>query len=164
LRVDQAVGAEVLRLLKPLGVEAALNAVAARSAEVAEKRRQMELALQQARYEANHARRQYDAVDPDNRLVAGELERRWNETLMAVRHLEDQLEAMQTQKQPALSEAERERLMQLGADLNWRGRIQQQQPLRASGLFEQFCMSSLYASRKDTLYLSYTGKAATTHS
>jgi DNA invertase Pin-like site-specific DNA recombinase len=117
LRVDQAVGAEVLRLLKPLGVEAALNAVAARTAEVAEKRRQMELAVQQARYEASHARRQYDAVDPDNRLVAGELERRWNETLLAVRHLEDQLAAMQTQKQPALSEAERERLMQLGADL-----------------------------------------------
>jgi hypothetical protein len=77
----------------------------------------MELALQQARYEAGHARRQYDAVDPDNRLVASELERRWNETLMAVRHLEDQLEATHTQKQPALSDAERERLMQLGADL-----------------------------------------------
>ncbi len=117
LRVDQAVGAEVLRLLKPLGVEAALNAVAARTAEVAEKRQQMELALQQARYEANHARRQYDAVDPDNRLVAGELERRWNETLLAVRHLEDQLAAIASQKQPALSDAERERLMQLVADL-----------------------------------------------
>jgi hypothetical protein len=77
----------------------------------------MELTLQHARYEANHARRQYDKVDPDNRLVASELERRWNETLMAVRHLEDQLEAIQTQKQPPLSEAERERLMQLGADL-----------------------------------------------
>ena len=37
--------------------------------------------LQQARYEAAHARRQYDAVDPANRLVAGELERRWNEAL-----------------------------------------------------------------------------------
>ena len=110
-------GTEVLRLLKPLGVEAALNAVAARTAEVAEKRRQMELAVQQARYEAGHARRQYDAVDPDNRLVASELERRWNETLMAVRQLEDQLAAIQTQKQPALSDAERERLMQLGADL-----------------------------------------------
>jgi excisionase family DNA binding protein len=117
LRVDQAVGAEVLRLLKPLGVEAALNAVAARTAEVAEKRRQMELALQQARYEAGHPRRQYDAVDPDNRLVAGERERRWNETLMAVRQLEDQVEALQIRKQPAMSDEERERLMQLGADL-----------------------------------------------
>jgi excisionase family DNA binding protein len=117
LRVDQAVGAEVLRLLKPLGVEAALSAVAAKSTEVAEKRRQIELALQQARYEAGHARRQYDAVDPDNRLVAGELERRWNETLMGVRQLEDQIEALQVQKPPALSDAERARLMQLGAEL-----------------------------------------------
>ena len=117
LRIDQAVGAEVLRLLKPLGVEAALNAVAAKSTEEAEKRRHIELALQQARYEASHARRQYDAVDPDNRLVASELERRWNETLIAVRHLEDQLEAIQSQKQPALSDAERDRLLQLGSDL-----------------------------------------------
>src|SRR5271165_6985025 len=77
----------------------------------------MELTLQQARYEASHARRQYDAVDPDNRLVAGELERRWNETLLAVRQLEDQVEALQNQKQPAPSDAERERLLQLGADL-----------------------------------------------
>lgn len=76
LRIDQAVGAEVLRLLKPLGVEAALSAIAARTAEAGEKQRQIELALKQARYEANLARRQYDAVDPDNRLVAGELERR----------------------------------------------------------------------------------------
>ncbi|OYV38005.1 MAG: serine recombinase [Rhodospirillales bacterium 20-64-7] len=117
LRVDQAVGMEVLKLLKPLGVQAALNAVAARTVEVAEKRRQMELALQQARYEASHARRQYDAVDPDNRLVASELERRWNETLLAVRHLEVQLEESPTHKQVELSNAERERLLQLGADL-----------------------------------------------
>src|SRR5208337_367371 len=39
------------------------------------------LALQRACFEASHARRQYDAVDPTNRLVAGELERRWNEAL-----------------------------------------------------------------------------------
>ena len=55
LRVDQAVGAEVLRLLKPLGVEAALDAIAAKTVEVAEKRRQIELALKQARYEAARA-------------------------------------------------------------------------------------------------------------
>jgi len=117
LRIDQAVAAEVLRLLRPLGVEAALNAVAARAAEIEEKGRQMELTLRQARYEASHARRQYDAVDPDNRLVAGELERRWNETLLTVRQLEDQIETLQIQKQPAVSDEERERLMRLGADL-----------------------------------------------
>jgi excisionase family DNA binding protein len=117
LRVDQAVGAEVLRLLKPLGVEAALNAIAVRAAESAEKQRQLELALQQARYEANLARRQYDAVDPDNRLVAGELESRWNEKLCEVRGLEDQIAAMTAHQQPSLSDDERAALMRLGADL-----------------------------------------------
>ena len=85
LRVDQAVGAEVVRLLKPLGVEAALQAIEQRTFEAAEKRRQVELSLKHARYEAAHARRQYDAVDPDNRLVASELERRWNDKLIDVR-------------------------------------------------------------------------------
>ena len=76
-RVDAVVGAEVVRLISPLGMEAALEAVAMRECEHAETRRQAELALTQARYETDLARRQYDAVDPSNRLVAAELERRW---------------------------------------------------------------------------------------
>ena len=44
-------------------------------------RQALTLAVEKARYEAQRAQRQYDRVDPDNRLVAGELERRWNETL-----------------------------------------------------------------------------------
>ena len=54
LRVDQAVGGEVLRLLEPLGIEAALRAIEAREAEADEVRRQVELALEQARYEVIH--------------------------------------------------------------------------------------------------------------
>ena len=81
LRADHAVGAEVLRVLKPLGVDAALRALQAQRSEASAAQRQLELALQQAHFEASHARRQYDAVDPVNRLVAGELERRWNEAL-----------------------------------------------------------------------------------
>jgi excisionase family DNA binding protein len=117
LRVDQAVSAEVLRLLQPLGVEAAIKAIEARDAETSENRRQTALALEQARYEAARARRQYDAVDPDNRLVASELECRWNERLLAVRQLEDQLEIIANQRQPPMTSGERDRLMQLGADL-----------------------------------------------
>ena len=71
MRIDRAVGAEVIDRLQPLGIEAAIGAMEARRAENAEKRRQIELAIEQARYEAARARRQYDAVDPDNRLVAG---------------------------------------------------------------------------------------------
>jgi excisionase family DNA binding protein len=117
MRVDRAVGTEVIARVQPLGVEAALAAMEARGRETAEKRRQAELALEQARYETARARRQYDAVDPDNRLVAGELERRWNERLMAVRALEDDLDALAARPQPSLSETGRRRLLALGSDL-----------------------------------------------
>src|SRR5580704_1589586 len=78
LRADDAAGTEVLRVLKPLGIDAAAKALSAQTSEISAAQKQRELALQRARFEAAHARRQYDAVDPANRLVAGELERRWN--------------------------------------------------------------------------------------
>jgi excisionase family DNA binding protein len=116
MRVDAAVSAEVLRLLTPLGVEAALAAVATRDAEISDTRRQAQLALTQARYEADLARRQYDAVDPANRLVAAELERRWNDRLAEVQRQEERLAAIDAGK-PSLSAAETERLLSLGGDL-----------------------------------------------
>jgi excisionase family DNA binding protein len=117
LRIDRAIGAEVIERVQPLGIEAALGAMEARRAENAEKRRQLELAIEQARYEAARARRQYDAVDPDNRLVAAELEQRWNARLLAVHALEDQRDALAASSQTMLTEAERERLLALGADV-----------------------------------------------
>jgi len=117
LRVDEAVGAEIVRLLQPLGVEAAVHAITECEHQSGEKQRQLDLALEQARYEAARARRQYDTVDPDNRLVAGELERRWNTALAAVRTLEEELEALLRQRPAALSAEERQRLLQMGADL-----------------------------------------------
>ena len=117
LRIDRAVGSEVIERLQPLGVEAALGALETRCVARSEKRRQIELALEQARYEAARARRQYDAVDPDNRLVAAELERCWNERLLAVRRLEDEHDALASSPQTALTATDRDRLLALGADL-----------------------------------------------
>ena len=118
MRVDRVVAQEVVDRLQPLGIEAALAAMQAQSEQQSDKRQQIENALQQARYEAARAYRQYNAVDPDNRLVAGELERRWNEKLAQLRDLEAQLEALvQPQQTLALSADDRLRLMALGADL-----------------------------------------------
>jgi len=77
MRVDRAIAREVLDRVQPLGIEAALAAVKSFGQEQSDKRRQLENALEQARYEAARAHRQYDAVDPGNRLVASDLERRW---------------------------------------------------------------------------------------
>jgi excisionase family DNA binding protein len=117
MRVDRVLAKEVLDRLQPLGVEAALAAIEARSQQRSEKKGQLELALQQARYEAARAQRQYDAADPENRLVAGELERRWNERLVAVRDLELEVDRLDADKAPALTVTDRERLMVLGQDL-----------------------------------------------
>lgn len=117
VRVDRAVAQEVLQRLQPLGIEAALQAIDAHGHQHSDKRAQVELALQQARYEAHRAQRQYDVADPDNRLVAGELERRWNARLIDVANLEAELESLSATSQPALSAADRTRLMALGHDL-----------------------------------------------
>ena len=114
LRVDQAVGAEIVRLLQPLGVEAAIRVITDGEHQAGEKQRQIELALEQARYEAARARRQYDAVDPDNRLVAGELEWRWNAALAAVDELEKELGALVRQRPAVLGAEERQRLLANG--------------------------------------------------
>jgi excisionase family DNA binding protein len=118
MRIDRTVAQEVLERLQPLGIEAALAAMQAHNEFQSDKRQQIENAIQQAQYEAARARRQYDAVDPDNRLVAGELERRWNEKLVQLHALEVQLDNLnQTEQTPALSVADRARLMILGKDL-----------------------------------------------
>jgi excisionase family DNA binding protein len=117
IRVDAAVAAEVLRVLAPLGIDAALRAIEARRSDGMEQRRQTELALAQARYEAELARRQYDRIDPDNRLVAAELERRWNDRLVEVCRLEEQLSVSEAQQATPPTAEERQRLLALGADV-----------------------------------------------
>jgi len=117
MRIDAAVSAEVLHAISPLAIEAALQLIADYEQAGAERLRQSELALQQARYEETYARRQYDAIDPDNRLVAGELERRWNERLAAVARLEEQIENLRREQPRVLRDDERTMLLALADDL-----------------------------------------------
>ena len=117
MRIDHAVGSEVLRLLRPLGVEAALHAIEQCATQDRAKRRQVELALEQSRFEVARAQRQFDAVDPGNRLVAGELEKRWNERLFAAAKLQADLDKLDTRHEPELTPQQRQSLLDLGADL-----------------------------------------------
>jgi hypothetical protein len=117
LRADQQVSAELLRRLQPLGIRAALTAIDRRSELGAEHFRHKELAVEQTRYEVLRARRQYDAVDPDHRLVANELERRWNEALAKLAACERDLASAQDSQPKPLTESERAALLQLGDEL-----------------------------------------------
>jgi DNA invertase Pin-like site-specific DNA recombinase len=117
LRVDRAVAQEVLDRLQPLGIEAAIAAMNDHGHEQLERRQQLENALEQARFEAARAHHQYDEVEPSNRLVAAELERRWNDKLVNVRALEEQLARQETTPAITLGPEHRDRLLALGGDL-----------------------------------------------
>lgn len=117
LRVDRAIAAEVLVTLSPVGMQAALRAIEQRANDDHAKRRQLELALEQARFEAARAQRQFDVVDPGNRLVAAELERRWNERLAQVSQCQAKLETLDAQAGTNLTPQQRDELLALGADL-----------------------------------------------
>jgi len=91
LKPDRAIAVEILKAVEGNAIEAALE-VATRVAEQQRQRHQiLALELEQARYEARLAARRYEAVDPDNRLVAAELEARWNASLQVIGEVEQRL-------------------------------------------------------------------------
>lgn len=116
LRVERAVVRSVLAAIQPAGIEAAVKMSDRAQDEDDAKRKALELALERARYEAGRARRQYDAVDPENRLVAGELEVRWNHALEQVAELEARVAAI-GERPAALDDKQKSELMTLGEDV-----------------------------------------------
>lgn len=95
LRVDAAIARELLRAVEPLAIEAAVEAERRYMEGQAEQQRIVELELQQARYEASLAERRYAACDPDNRLIAAQLEKSWEAALRRVEAYHARLEAVQ---------------------------------------------------------------------
>lgn len=91
LRVDAAVARELLQAVEPMAIEAALEAGRRHMEARREQQRIVELELQQARYEAALAERRYAACDPDNRLIAAQLEKSWETALRRVEACEARL-------------------------------------------------------------------------
>ncbi len=107
LDADDAVAREVLHVVEPGAVEAAVRAATKETTEQDDVLRALQLDSEAARYRAEKAWKQYDAIDPANRLVADELERRWNAALEKVRGLEDRIaqeEALRSAVQPPTPE------------------------------------------------------------
>jgi DNA invertase Pin-like site-specific DNA recombinase len=94
-RVDIAVGRELLLVVAPIAIEAALHAAHRYMEQQSEQRRIVELELQQARYDASLAERRYAACDPDNRLITAQLEKSWEATLRRVQDCEERLTALE---------------------------------------------------------------------
>ena len=94
--VDAAIAEEILRVVEPMAIEASSEAERMHMQHRRERQRVVELDLKQARYEASLAERRYAACDPDNRLIAAQLEKSWEATLQRVQSCEARLDAMLT--------------------------------------------------------------------
>lgn len=115
--VDQAVSAAFLAVIRPAEIEALLALSAEFDRERAQIERQWQLRLERARYEAERARRQYDLCEPENRLVARELETRWDEALRSLGELEEAHRREQSRGLSPLTDDETSLLRSLVGDV-----------------------------------------------
>ena len=122
--LDALVTALVLEVLQPVAVELSLAAVADLQAERQRLHALWQQRLRRARYESEHAERQYQSVDPQHRLVACELERRWEEALLERRRLEEEYDHFTNEQPLELTDADRQGLIRLASDLRglWQAR------------------------------------------
>jgi DNA invertase Pin-like site-specific DNA recombinase len=115
-KLERAVVREVLQTIQPAGITAALEAEQQLSTTKSDRQRWLQLELEQARYEADRRERQFNAVEPENRLVIRELQALWDQALNKVERLEQDLKREQENHRP-IDESQRQQLYWLATDL-----------------------------------------------
>lgn len=117
IALDAQIEQRFLEALRPDQLTLALAALAQMDQEEHAAHKQWELRLERVRYQAKRAERQYQAVEPENRLVARSLEKQWEEQLRAVEAVEKEYQAWSSTRLRALTQADREAILALGSDL-----------------------------------------------
>ena len=118
LRFDRTVVDAFLEAVTPAGVEATAAAVDQLEADHAERRQLQLLAVERVEYEAERRRRQFDACEPENRLVARSLERAYEEALADVERQRFALAELDRHRAAPLTEPERRALRRLAGELS----------------------------------------------
>jgi Recombinase/Recombinase zinc beta ribbon domain len=116
--LDELVAHQLLAAVEPAALEASLAAVAGVERQRAELTRQWHLKRERAAIAVDRAARQYQACEPENRLVARELERRWEEALKAQRQLDDAYDRFVRSAPAELSDSALSAIRALAADLS----------------------------------------------
>ena len=115
--IDQVVAACFLEAIQPAQLAVALSTLDQLEARAKQIDRQWQLRLERAQYEADLAHRRYNAVDPDNRLVARSLERDWNEKLTEGEQLQREYAALPKPTALLITPQERERILALAQNV-----------------------------------------------
>jgi hypothetical protein len=116
VRLDRAVAEKLVEVVSPYAVEAAIAATERATKANDDVRESLVRELDEAKYEADLAGRRHAAVDPAKRLVARELEARWDAALTRVRQIEDRIAEVDTRtaSQPPI---DHDALLALAQDL-----------------------------------------------
>jgi DNA invertase Pin-like site-specific DNA recombinase len=115
--LDDYVSEQVLHALEPAALDLSLEAMQQLERERSDLDQLWQQRLERAAYAADRARRQYQLVEPENRLVARSLERQWEEALLAHQQLEEEYRRVRTFQPRLLTEAERTAIRQLATDI-----------------------------------------------
>jgi hypothetical protein len=144
-----------------------MAAVANIEQERAELQRHWQLRRERAQYEVERAARQYHACEPENRLVARELERRWEDALSEQRKLSDEFERWQRAAPPRLSAADHALIRSLATDMPvlWRAETttMQDRVRIARLLLDQVAVTVDKASEQVAVRLHWIGSATQDH-
>jgi len=117
VRIDQAVADTFLEAIAPAGLEAAIEAQSLQDAEHQSALKQFRLQVEGVQYETQRAERRYQAVEPENRLVARTLEAEWENKLKELEAIEAQLARKEQEQRFELTDAQQEQIRALGSDL-----------------------------------------------
>jgi predicted DNA-binding transcriptional regulator AlpA len=116
-RLEKTVLAQLFAILEPASLEATAKALTEADAHHHQRLAAFELAVERARYQADPTHRQYNAVEPENRLVARTLERALQDKLAALRRTENDLAAQRARRPATLTDEEAAWIRRAGADV-----------------------------------------------
>jgi DNA invertase Pin-like site-specific DNA recombinase len=116
-QLEQLASAQILEVVTPASLELSRHAAAQTERERNALDRQWKLSLERAAQNTQRAFRQYNAVEPENRLVARTLERQWEEALLFQRNLQEEYDRFHQTRPTKLTADERTRIEALAHDL-----------------------------------------------
>ena len=161
--IDQAVSERVLEILRPDQIEIALRAVKELERRSQAVDQQWRMRLERLEYQSQLAQRRYEEVDPANRLVAGTLERRWNESLEQLQTARAELEQSRQAQGLELTEEQTAQLRALAEDLPrlWKSPTTSAQDRKRMLrlLIKDITVEKQPAQRKAVLHIRWQGGA-----
>ena len=161
--IDKTLGNRVLEILRPEQVEIALRAVKELECRSQAVDQQWRMRIERLEYQAQLAQRRYEEVDPSNRLVAGTLERRWNDALEELKTAQEELHQSRQQQGLELTEEQKTQLRALAEDLPklWRSQTTSAQDRKRMLrlLIKDITVEKRRAQRKAVLHIRWQGGA-----